>query len=197
MVVKKAVATKKQVGKIEEVETQEVVEAVDTQPTTPAPTPTSKKVRQKKVLTIDQNDLIECLSTQSNLIYVSKRTNERFEWENFDDSLNLTMAELIAMKSGQARFLSEGWIIVNDAEAIEYLGLEKTYGNMFDIEDMDTFFDSDLDEIERILSNVPRGFKGTIAHHARERIQTQELDSRKKIELLEKLLGVDLKIFVG
>ena len=203
MVVKKTTATtKKQTGTIEEVqETVENVEVeVEQKAQTPEPTPApvavqTKKVRQKRVLNIDHNDLIECLSTQSNLIYISKRTNEKFEWENLDDALSLTMGELIAMKSGQSRFLSEGWLIVNDSEAIEYLGLEKVYGNMFDIDDMDSFFKLDLDEMKRILSNIPRGFKGTIAYYAREKIQNGELDSRNKVALLEEMLDVDLKIF--
>jgi DNA primase large subunit len=99
------------------------------------------------------------------------------------------------MKSTQPRFLNEGWLIVDDEEAIEQLGLTTMYGNIFEIDNMSDFFAKDESEIQRILSNMPRGFKNSIATFAREHIEAGKLDSNRKIKLLEQLLDVDLKIF--
>lgn len=166
---------------------EEVVEPVVEQPTTPA--------RPKKRVEINRDDLIVCRTTQTNLVYISKRTSEKFEWAEFGDVQYITLGELISMKSTQPRFLKEGWLIVDDEEAIEQLGLAKMYGNIFEIDDIAEFLEKDEYEIERILTNMPRGFKNSIAQFAREKVESGELDSRGKIKLLERLLDVDLKIF--
>ena len=69
------------------------------------------------------------------------------------------------------------------------------YGNLFEITDIDEFFDLDANEMERILTNMPRGFKKSLGNFARERIESGQLDSNRKIKLLEELLDIDLKIF--
>ena len=169
-----------------EVEVQEEVTVEET------PKPVE---RAKKRLEINRDDLIECRSAVSNLVYVSKRTSEKFEWKEYGDVQYITLGELITMKSTQPRMLKEGWLIVDDEEAIEQLGLAKMYGNLFEIDDIDEFFALNEREIKRILTNMPRGFKKSLATFARERIQSGDLDSNRKIKLLEELLEVDLKIF--
>ena len=151
--------------------------------------------RTKKRLEINRDDLIECRSAVRNLVYVSKRTSEKFEWSDYGDVQYITLGELIAMKSTQPRMLKEGWLIVDDEEAIEQLGLAKMYGNLFEINDIDEFFGLSESEMKRILNNMPRGFKNSLGNFARERVQSGLLDSNRKIKLLEELLDVDLKIF--
>ena len=151
--------------------------------------------RAKKRLEINRDELIECRSAVNNLVYVSKRTGEKFEWATFGDVNYISLGELITMKSTQPRMLKEGWLIVDDEEAIEQLGLAKMYGNLFEITDIDEFFDLDANEMERILTNMPRGFKKSLGNFARERIESGQLDSNRKIKLLEELLDIDLKIF--
>ena len=185
MVIKKTTATSK--AKATPVAPVEPVETVETVEQAPA--------RARKRMDINRDDLILCRSARNNLIYISKRTSEKFEWAEFGDVQYITMGELISMKSTQPRMLKEGWLIVDDEEAIEQLGLAQMYGNIFEIEDMDDFFAQSEQETERILSNMPRGFKNSIATFARERIESGTLDSNRKIKLLEQLLDVDLKIF--
>lgn len=168
----------------------EPVEAVEA--TAPVEQPTA---RPRKRMEINREDLIVCRSATTNLIYISKRTSEKFEWAEFGDIQYITLGELISMKSTQPRFLKEGWLIVDDEEAIEQLGLAKMYGNIFEIDDIGEFLEKDPYEMERILKNMPRGFKNSIAQFAREQIESGELDSNRKIKLLEQLLDVDLKIF--
>lgn len=171
---------------VEQVELQEEVTVEE------APKPVA---RAKKRLEINRDELVECRSAVNNLVYVSKRTSEKFEWAMYGDVNYITLGELITMKSTQPRMLKEGWLIVDDEEAIEQLGLTTMYGNLFEIDDIDEFFELNEREIKRILTNMPRGFKRSLATFARERIQSGELDSNRKIKLLEELLEVDLKIF--
>lgn len=168
-----------------EVEAQETVVVEEPKPI----------AKPKKRLEINRDELIPCRSAVTNLVYVSKRTSEKFEWAEFGDVQYITLGELIAMKSTQPRMLKEGWLIVDDEEAIEQLGLAKMYGNLFEIDDIDGFFELDEYEIKRILTNMPRGFKVSLGNFARERVESGQLDSNRKIRLLEELLDIDLKIF--
>lgn len=171
---------------VETVEKVEVVKAEVVQEPTAKP---------KKRLEINRDELIPCRSAVTNLVYISKRTSEKFEWAEYGDVQYITLGELIAMKSTQPRMLKEGWLIVDDEEAIEQLGLAKMYGNLFEIEDIDSFFELEEYEMKRILTNMPRGFKNSLGNFARERVESGELDSNRKIKILEELLDIDLKIF--
>ena len=170
----------------------EAVETVVQETVVEQPTPIAKP---KKKLEINRDELIPCRSAVNSLVYVSKRTSEKFEWAEFGDVQYITLGELITMKSTQPRMLKEGWLIVDDEEAIEQLGLAKMYGNLFEIDDIDEFFDLPENEIKRILTNMPRGFKVSLGNFARERVESGTLDSNRKIKLLEELLDIDLKIF--
>ncbi|MFJ7982438.1 hypothetical protein ACIQ1D_19430 [Lysinibacillus xylanilyticus] len=185
-------AVRKTTQKTQPVEVTEKVENEVVVEETVNPTPTA---RPKKRIDIDRDEVIPCRAGANNLVYISKRTSEKFEWAVYGDVQYITMGELISMKSTQPRMLKEGWLIVDDEEAIEQLGLAKMYGNLFEIDDIDEFFELSESEMKRILTNMPRGFKNSIATFARERIEQGELDSNRKIKLLEQLLDVDLKIF--
>ena len=176
---------------------EEEVEAEETQEkkTQEKEAPKKAVAKPRKKADINRDELILCRSAVRNLVYISKRTSEKFEWADYGDVQYISMGELITMKSTQPRMLKEGWIIVDDEDAIEQLGLAKMYGNLFEIDDIDEFFELSDTEMKRILTNMPRGFKNTLATFAREKIQSGELDSNKKIKLLEDLLEVDLKIF--
>lgn len=187
----KAQETPEVVEAMEEVEESQAKEVAQEKEATPK----KEVAKPRKKADINRDELILCRSAVRNLVYISKRTSEKFEWSDFGDVQYISMGELITMKSTQPRMLKEGWIIVDDEEAIEQLGLAKMYGNLFEIDDIDEFFELSDSEMRRILTNMPRGFKNTLATFAREKVESGELDSNKKIKLLEELLEVDLKIF--
>lgn len=151
--------------------------------------------RAIKKARIDNNEMIPVRSTQKNLLYVSKRTGERVEWSEFGEVQDISFGELNTMRSNQKRFYTEGWIIVEDDEAIEQLGLTKQYQNLLNINDIEDFFIMDIEDMEKALVNMQRGYKKSLAVEARQRIENGSLDSRNIIKLLEDQLDVDLKIF--
>lgn len=194
MAVTKKTTTRKTTPRTQATPVEPVIEEVIETTVVEAPVETPV-ARPKQRVQINREDLIACRSAVPNLVYVSKRTSEKFEWAEYGDINYVTLGELITMKSTQPRMLKEGWLIVDDEEAIEQLGLAKMYGNLFEIDDIDEFFDLPDYEIKRILTNMPRGFKNSIASFARERVEQGTLDSNRKLKLLEDLLDVDLKIF--
>lgn len=177
-------AKKTTATKVVETVLEEVVEEVKAQPK-----------RAIKKARIDNNELVPVRSTQNSLIYISKRTGEQIEWSSFGEVQDVSFGELNTMKGNQKRFFTEGWIIVEDEEAIEQLGLTKQYQDLLDITDMDEFFDMEIEDMSNSLEKMPRGYKKSLAVEARKRIEEGGLDSRSVIKLLEEKLDVDLKIF--
>lgn len=143
---------------------------------------------------IDRNTEVPVRSaTRNSLLYISKKTHERVEWGEIGDVQFMTVDELMSMKSSQRRFLDEAWVIIDDEAVVEYLGLTKLYDKLFDIGDVDSILDLPAYELEQKLQMLPKGYKKAVAGLARDRIANDEMDSIKKVNLVEKYLDVDLQ----
>lgn len=172
----KKVAAKKTVDKKEEVEST-----------------AKRKVRVK----VDHSAMIPCRSTiVGDLIYISDRTNAKYVWEDFGTTLWLEMRDLLDMNGSQRKYLHDGYIIVDDGEAAENLGLTKMYNEIAHIDDLDVLFDKDPQELENTVNKLPKGMKKTLATKARELIEEGNLDSISKIKALEASLRVELAEFI-
>ncbi len=181
---RKRTTTPRTTKKVEDtpvVEKMEVVEQAQT-------------VRQKKVQ-IDRDELVRCRNiTGGRLTYISKKTGLQVIWTEHDDYEEIDVGELLTMKSSQPKFLNKPWIVVEDEEVAEYLGLKQLYKDMADTEDLDAFFDKPTQEMSVILDKIPQGTKDAIAVTARKKIEDETLYDNRKIKLLEDKLKIDLSI---
>lgn len=155
-----------------------------------------KTTARAKRVEIDSNELIPCRSTtHGNLIYISTRTGERIFWYDYGDVQDITMGELKNLHSSYPSFINDVLFVIDDEDAIEYLGLSKLYDTIFDIGNLDTFFDKEYRELEDTLSKLPKGLKDSVSTKAREMIKEGTLDSRSKIKLIEEKLQIELLLF--
>ena len=63
---------------------------------------------------------------------------------------------------------------------------------MLTVEDIEEIFSLDLSSFKRTIENLPIGLKNTIKSLAVTKIQDGSLDSVKKIQCIDELLGTDL-----
>jgi hypothetical protein len=169
-----------------DVEVVEVAKAPEIQPT-----------KRAKRVEIDRNEMIECRSaTNGKLIYVSNRTSEKYLWDDFNAVVFIDMGELLTMKSSQPAFFNDVLIVLDDEDAVEYLGLKKLYETVFKLDDLDAFFDQPINELAEILPKLPKGLQKTVSTRARKLVENGRLDSLSKIKLIEEKLGVDLQLFM-
>ncbi|HLG28305.1 MAG TPA: hypothetical protein VI423_11010 [Paenisporosarcina sp.] len=178
------VAPKKEVpAKVEAKEIKAVEE-------TPVPTKRVKRVE------IDRNEMIPVRSTvHGDLIYISNRTKARFIWEEFGSTIHLEMGELQDMNGSQRKYLHDGYLVIDDAEAAEALGLTKMYENFAHINNLDKLFAKEAKELTEILNKLPKGMKSTISTKARELVEEGTLEKFSQIRAIEEALGIDLKGF--
>lgn len=152
--------------------------------------------KRKKRIEIDRNEMIPCRSAvHGSLIYIAPRTNARYLWEEFGSTLYLEMGELQDMNGSQRKYLQDGYIVVDDVEAAEFLNLTKIYEQLADLDDLNVLFGKSASKLEELLPKLPDGMRSTLAAKARELIDEGQLDSLNKIRAIEKALGVDLESF--
>jgi hypothetical protein len=160
------------------------------------------KVKEKQNTTVKMrkdiplNTMVACRNACKNrLVYISRRQmGYEVTWENFGSTEWLELSELISLKNSYPRFFKDGWLIIEDPEIIEYLGIEKYYENIINIDDFESIFSVDPKELEEKLTELPSGFRDTVIEKARELIAEKKLDSMSRIEVIEKVFNVDLRI---
>lgn len=128
------------------------------------------------------------------LVYKSKRTGEVFEWGHFGDEFELELHELLAARNSCRAFFQNNWFMFNEEDdwVLDYLGVRQFYKNALGMEDFDTLFDLPAEELEERLSTLSDGQKESVAYRASAMITSGEIDSKKKIAVLEKAFGVSL-----
>lgn len=166
-----------------------VVEPVNAEVTPEVPATPAKKVRKQ----VDINQLVSCKNvTIGTLTYVSKKTGLEVNWNAYGDEEYLEVSELLTMRGSQPRFLNEPWVMIEDEDVIEYLGLKDLYTKMFELDQIDKLFSKQIPEIENILATAPRGMKELVVDKAREMVANETLYDVRIIKLIEKYCTADL-----
>jgi len=144
---------------------------------------------------VDINEYIPVLNGfEGNLIYKSKKTGEKFEWDKIGDEQLIELIELKNAKSSSKQFFINNWFMFDDEHqwVIDYLGMREYYKNSISVDDFDTLFDKPVEELKEILDGLPEGQRKSLAYRASRMNAEGLIDSRKVINLLEENLGIDL-----
>jgi hypothetical protein len=144
--------------------------------------------------TLDGNMLVTVYNnTNGKLIYASPRNGTTWVWDNYGDFDQMELSELMSMKSTYPRFFQENWVHIEDPEVIEFLRLEQYMKNTLVPDELDNFFDLDVEAMKEILDKANAGTKTLVLGRARELIESGELDSSRKIKLISEVTGVNLE----
>lgn len=163
---------------VEEVKAQEPVKQVE--------------VKKAKV-EIDRNQLVECKNvTNGSLTYISRNNGYLAEWANFGDIEYIPVSELMTMKASQPRFLNEPWLIIDDEDVVQHLGLKSIYDRIIAADEIEALFHKTPQEIEDILSRAPKGTRELVADKAREMVTNDSLYDIRIMRVLDKALNIDL-----
>ena len=129
---------------------------------------------------------------QGRLIYKSKRTGEKFVWEEFGDEQEMELRELRNAKSSSKKMFANNWFMFDEDWVIDYLGVGQYYKHAININEFDDLFDMDVDDLVKKISALSSGQKNSVSYRARQLIAEDKIDSRKVIHALESVLGVEL-----
>lgn len=156
-------------------------------------TPIKEEKKPVKAKAFDPNQIITVRNGfQGRLVYVSKKTGEKFVWDGFGDEQDMEFSELKSARSASKKYFSNNWFMFDDPEVVEQLGMTQFYRFALKIDDFDKLFTKSPSEISDVISKLSEGQKKSVAYRAKQLITEGEIDSNKVIATLEKCLGVEL-----
>lgn len=154
---------------------------------------TERKPQYKVKRDLDPNMIITVKNGfQGRLIYKSRRTQERFEWESFGDEQDMDLQELKNAKNASKAFFENNWFLIDDPEVLEYLGVTQYYKYALNFNSFDDLFKMDADDIKKTISRLSVGQKKSVAYRAKQLISDGIIDSIKVISALEDSLSIEL-----
>lgn len=126
------------------------------------------------------------------LVFKDKVTGEEYEWADFGDEIDITLNTLQKARSGQRRFFSDNWFLIDDPEVIEYLNVSQYYKNALNFDEFDTIFGLPKDKLVERVRALSNGQKRGVGFAARQKIEAGDLYDLNIIKALESELGVEL-----
>lgn len=129
---------------------------------------------------------------QGKLVYKSKRTGERFVWDEFGAEQDMELGELKNARNSNKKYFINNWFMFDEPWVVDYLGMGKFYKFSISIEGFDELFEKSASEIGEIIAKLSDGQKKSIAYRAKQLIAEGGIDSNKTITTLEKCLGTEL-----
>lgn len=144
---------------------------------------------------ITNDTLIECKNgVMGNLIYKSNlNPGYIVEWTEFGEVQEIEYRELVAMRGTQRKFFENNWILIEDADVLHKLGVERYYKNALTTENFDSVFRMSPDNIRAKVPGLSSGTKEAIRIKAIKMIKDGTFDSRSAIKALGDALGCDLE----
>lgn len=126
------------------------------------------------------------------MVYVSRRTGYKIIWGEIGVGQYVSFEELTAMANGQPKFFQRNWVSM-DFDVLVALRMDKYYVNSVQAEEYEQIFDMPISEMEAKLSNIPEGQRDTVEIWAHQLVDQGKIDSIKRIEAIERALGISLK----
>lgn len=146
-----------------------------------------------KVNRIDHDELVEVMNGCSGvLVYKNPRTSASWRFESYGDTDLMPVHELITIRSQYPRYFKDQWLIVLDAEVINYLKLENFYKDAMTPEELEVFFDKSAEEITEYLKTASNGAKALIAGRARKLYEDGLFGDIYKLRAINKAIGIHI-----
>jgi hypothetical protein len=149
----------------------------------------SAKVRTRTKIPTDE--LVKVTNATQGLLVLVDNDGYANELENFGDTIEMEMGDLIKIKKRYPKVFSENWIEVNPIVQ-RALGVEKFYKDFIPVDEFDSIFELDEQELKDKVSKLSRSMKQSVGIRAIKLIEDGTLDSVKKIKALEEVLGYEL-----
>lgn len=129
---------------------------------------------------------------QGRLVYKSKKTGERFVWDEFGAEQDMELGELRNARNSNKKYFINNWFMFDEPWVAEYLGMGKHYQFSIPIDSFDALFEKPAPEIEETVAKLSEGQKRSVAYRAKQLISEGGIDSNRTIATLEKCLGTEL-----
>ena len=175
--------------------------------------PQSKSVEEKKIVNKrtsgklnkstlrrergDEDVLVR--SVAGCVCFKSPKTGVTYNFLEKGDEEWLTVDEVLQMETANRKFLHTPWLVVEDDEVNEVLGLKEISETVSELTDnLDEILEEyDIKDIEDLVSRVPEDYKKTFAGVVLEKIKNKELRDGVVISEIGRMLNIDFSLYTN
>ena len=131
--------------------------------------------------------------------FKSPKTGVTYNFLEKGDEEWLTVDEVLQMETANRKFLHTPWLVVEDDEVNEVLGLKEISETVSELTDnLDEILEEyDIKDIEDLVSRVPEDYKKTFAGVVLEKINNKELRDGVVISEIGRMLNVDFSLYTN
>ena len=129
--------------------------------------------------------------------FKSPKTGVTYNFLEKDDEEWLTVDEVLQMETANRKFLHTPWLVVEDDEVNEVLGLKEISETVSELTDnLDEILEEyDIKDIEDLVSRIPEDYKKTFAGVVLEKINNKELRDGVVISEIGRMLNIDFSLY--
>ena len=131
--------------------------------------------------------------------FKSPKTGVTYNFLEKGDEEWLTVDEVLQMETANRKFLHTPWLVVEDDEVNEVLGLKEISETVSELTDnLDEILEEyDIKDIEDLVSRVPEDYKKTFAGVVLEKINNKELRDGVVISEIGRMLNIDFSLYIN
>ena len=131
--------------------------------------------------------------------FKSPKTGVTYNFLEKGDEEWLTIDEVLQMETANRKFLHTPWLVVEDDEVNEVLGLKEISETVSELTDnLDEILEEyDIKDIEDLVSRVPEDYKKTFAGVVLEKINNKELRDGVVISEIGRMLNIDFSLYIN
>lgn len=121
----------------------------------------------------------------------SQKTGITYIWTYKDQVEVMSVGEILTMYSKNRKFLTDPWLVVDDAEVNEGLGLHEVLTTVDIFDDLDSFLELPFYQIKERINSFSLPQRQQLADHISVKIKDQELRDIVLIQNLQQALGTE------
>lgn len=167
--------------------------------TTPVEEVTTETVAAKKPKKYAATDVIPCVSiTAGELGMVGIKSHINYRWVDRGDVVEVEYQDLTAAIRSKASYITKPYFIIQDDDFVEQFPVvKKAYASLYSIRDLHDVLNMTPAKMKSTILSLPDGAKDSIKNLAASQIMSGQLDSVKKIKILDEIYGTEMILMTG
>lgn len=137
---------------------------------------------------------VRCRSiTSGPLYFMGQKSNILYTFSNEGDTTDVEYQDLVAAIRSNSVYITKPYFVIEDAEFVsKYPQVKKIYDSLYSIQDLREVFNLSPAAMKSTILSLPEGAKETIKTLASQMISSGQLDSIKKIAILDEIYNTKL-----
>lgn len=149
---------------------------------------------KKNIKKYKPTDLIPCMSIVSGELGMEGiKTHINYRWSEYGDITEVEYQDLLSSIRRCDSFVMKPYFIIQDKEIVsQFPNIQKLYDSMYSVKDLKDILGLNPFEMKKVIETLPNGAKESVKNIAVTQISNGQLDSVKKIKLLDEIFGTEM-----